>query len=184
MPPEPTTNRQVRLGFLLGLGCVMALVLGALAFFGRPSASVAKAGDAPKSAGVRTFRTKTGYPVRSSAKLALEEAGNVLPDAPELGERALAELAESCLRDLQAIAKELGCADETRLFGLSKAAEDALGGMQREPGWRELDEEMHALQARWDKADPDERLRIHARVNENFDVILAEVRRRWSTLPR
>jgi hypothetical protein len=184
MPPEPTTNRQVRLGFLLGLGCVMALVLGTLAFFGRPAASVAKAGDAPKSAGVRTFRTKTGYPVRSSAKLALQEAGNVLPDAPELGERALAELAESRLRDLQAIAKELGCADETRLFGLSKAAEASIEGMSREPNWRELGKEMDGLQARWAKADPEERLRIHARFNENFDAFLVEVRRRWSTLPR
>lgn len=182
MSPEPATNREVRSGFLLGLGCVIALVMGALAFFGRQQAVGPRPGEAARTAGVKTIRTKTGQTVRSSAKLSLDEAGNILPDAPVLGPKALEELAETRLRDLQAIAKELGCADETRLFGFSKAAEEALQVMQQEPGWRELGAEMDALQARWDKADPEERLRIHTRVNENFDVLLAEARRRLSAL--
>ena len=182
MSPEPATDREVRSGFLLGLGCVIALVIGALAFFGRQQAVGPRSGEAVRTVGVKTIRTKTGHPVRSSAKLSLDEAGNILPDAPVLGPKALEELAETRLRDLQAIAKELGCADETRLFGFSKAAEDAIEGMRREPRWSELGEEMDVLQERWAEADPEERLRIHARVNENFDAMLAEVRRRWSAL--
>ena len=182
MSPEPATAREVRSGFLFGLGCVIALVVGALAFFGRQSAAIARAGEVARPAGVKTIRTKSGQPVRSSAKLALDEAGNILPDAPELGERALEELAEGRLEDFKALAKELGCADETRLFGVSKAAEEAIAGMPREPGWRELGDEMDVLQARWSKASPDERARFHARAREIFDAMFVEVRRRWTAL--
>ena len=182
MSAELPPAREVRSGFLLGLGCVVALVLGALAFFGRQQAVGARPGEAARATGVKTIRTKTGHPVRSSAKLPLDEAGNILPDAPALGPRALKELAEARLRELEAMAKELGCADGNRLFGFSKAAEEAIDGMRRESGWRELGEELDVLQDRWAEADPEERLRIHARANENFDAILAEVRRRWSTL--
>jgi hypothetical protein len=182
MSPEPATDREVRSGFLLGLGCVVALVLGALAFFGRQQTAGARPSEATRAAGAKTIRTPTGRPVRSSAKLVLAEADNILPDAPELGERALEELAEARLEDFKALARELGCADETRLFGVSKAAEQAIDVMQREPGWRELGDEMDVLQARWSKADPDERARIHARAREIFDVMFVEVRRRWTAL--
>jgi hypothetical protein len=182
MPPEPTTDRAVRSGFLLGLGCVVALVVGALAFFGRQPPSAARPGEAIRATDAKTIRTRAGHPVRSSAKIRLDEAGNVLPDAPELGPKVLADLTEVKFAELQALAEELGCADKSRLFGFSRSAEKALDEMMKEPRWKQLEQEIEALAESWPEANQEERQVILDRTSAGWDQVLIEARRRLSVL--
>jgi hypothetical protein len=182
MSQEPPTDPAVRSGFLLGLGCVVALVLGALAFFGRQHAGLAQSGGVARVNVAKTIRTKTGQPVRSTAKLQLDEAGNVLPDAPELGLGALDELAKTKLDDLKVFAREIGQADESRLFGISKPSEEALDKMMEEPPFKALGEEMGQLEKRWEAASQEERAMMRDRYAAIFDVLIAEARRRLAVL--
>jgi hypothetical protein len=182
MPPEPTTDRAVRSGFLLGLGCVVALVVGALAFFGRPRAGLARPGEVASVNAAKTIRTKTGQPVRSSAKLQLDEAGNVLPDAPELGPTALDDLVDSRFDELKVLARELGLADESQFFGLSQRAAQALDKMTEEPPWDGLAREMDELGRRWEAASQEERAVMHDRASAIYDELIAEALRRLAAL--
>ncbi len=182
MSQESPPDREVRSGFLLGLGCVVALVVGALAFFGRPRAVLARPGEVAGATAAKTIRTKTGQPVRSSAKLQLDEAGNVLPDAPELGPTALDDLAKAKVDELKVFARGLGLADESRLFGLSQRAEEALDRMTEEPPWDGLAREMDELGRRWEAASQAERAVMHDRATAIFDEMLAEARRRLAAL--
>ena len=182
MSPESPPDREVRSGFLLGLGCVVVLVVGALAFFGRPRAGLARPGEVASVNAAKTIRTKTGQPVRSSAKLQLDEAGNVLPDAPELGPTALDDLVDSRVDELKVFARGLGLADESRLFGLSQRAEEALDKMTEEPPWDGLAREMDELGRRWEAASREERAVMHARSSAIIDEMVAEARRRLAAL--
>lgn len=182
MSAELPPVREVRSGFLLGLGCVVATVLGALAFFGRQQAGVPRPGEAARAAAAKTVRTNTGHPVRSSAKLQLDEAGNILPDASELGPKVLADWIHVKFTELQALAEELGCADKTRLFGFSDSAEKALGEMMDEPRWKQLDQEMDALAQSWSEANQEERQVILDRTSAVWDQLFIEARRRLSAL--
>jgi hypothetical protein len=182
MPPEPTTDRAVRSGFLLGLGCVVALVLGALAFFGRQHAGLARPGEVARVSAAKTIRTKTGQPVRSSAKLRLDEAGNVLPEGPELGPTALDDQWRSRLDELKVYAHGLGLADESQFFGLSQRAAQALDKMTEEPPWDTLAREMEEFDRRWEAASQAERAVMHDRATAIFDEMLAEARRRLAAL--
>jgi len=182
MSQESPPDREVRSGFLLGLGCVVALVLGALAFFGRQHAGLTRSGEVARATAAKTIRTKTGQPVRSSAKLQLDEAGNVLPDAPELGSGALHELAQAKLDELKVFAREIGLADESRLFGFSQPAEEALDKMLKEPPFKTLEREMDELEKRWEAASQEERAAMHDRASAIYDELIAEARRRLSAL--
>jgi hypothetical protein len=182
MPPEPTTDRAVRSGFLLGLGCVVVLVVGALAFFGRQHAGLVRPDEVARATAAKTIRTKTGQPVRSSAKLQLDEAGNVLPDAPDLGPTALDDLGKVKVDELKVFAREVGLADERRLFGLSQRAEEALDKMVEESPWKGLAREMEEFEQRWEEASQEERAVMHARATAIFDEMLAEARRRLAAL--
>jgi len=182
MSPEPATAREVRSGFLLGLGCVIALVMGALTFFGRHQAVDARPRETTRAAGVKTIRTKTGHPVRSSAKLSLDEAGNILPDAPELGPRAMEDLMKAKLAEFQAMAQELECADQSRLLGLNTSAEKAMDEMLKDPRWNQVQRELTALEGGWSEASEEERRVILERFSIVYDQLLAEARRRLSAL--
>jgi hypothetical protein len=182
MSAELPPVREVRSGFLLGLGCVVALVLGALAFFGRQQAGVPRPGEAARAVAAKTVRTNTGHPVRSSAKLQLDEAGNILPDAPELGPKVLADLNQVKFAELQALAEELGCADKSRLFGFSASAEKALDEMMKEPRWKQLDQEIDALAESWPEANQEERQVILDRTSAFWDQGIIEARRRLAAL--
>jgi len=182
MSQELAPDREVRSGFLLGLGCVVALVVGALAFFGRSHPSVARRGEVPGSTEARTIRTRTGHPVRSSAKIRLDEAGNVLPDAPELGPRFLEDWKEAKEDDFLAWIKESGFADESRLFGVSKAAEDVLEAMIKEPRWARFEQELETLERSWPEADQAERRLIRERYEGLHGQLFDEARRRLSAL--
>ena len=182
MSPESTPDREVRSGFLLGLGCVVALVVGALAFFGRPRAGLTRPGEVASVNAAKTIRTKTGQPVRSSAKLRLDEAGNVLPDAPDLGPTALDDQWRSRLDELKVYAHGLGLADEGQFFGLSQRAAQALDKMTEEPPWDGLAREMEEFDRRWEAASQAERAVMHARATAIFDEMLAEARRRLAAL--
>jgi hypothetical protein len=182
MSPESTPDREVRSGFLLGLGCVVALVVGALAFFGRPRAGLVRSGEVARATAAKTIRTKTGQPVRSSAKLRLDEAGNVLPDAPELGPTALDDLVDSRVDELKVYAHGLGLADESQFFGLSQRAAQALDRMTEEPPWDGLAREMEEFDRRWEAASQAERAVMHDRAIVIFDELLAEARRRLAAL--
>jgi hypothetical protein len=182
MSAELPPVREVRSGFLLGLGCVVALVLGALVFFGRQQAGLPRPGEAARAAAAKSVRTNTGHPVRSSAKLQLEEAGNILPDAPQLGPKVLADLDEVKFAELQALAEELGCADKSRLFGFSVSAEKALEEMNNEPRWKQLDQEIKALASSWPEANQEERQVILDRTSAGWEQLIIEARRRWSAL--
>jgi len=164
------------------LGCVVALVLGALAFFGRQHAGLTRSGEMASVSAAKTIRTKTGQPVRSSAKLQLDEAGNVLPDAPELGPTALDDLAKAKVDELKVFARGLGLADESRLFGLSQRAEEALDRMTEEPPWDGLAREMDELGRRWEAASQAERAVMHDRATAIFDAMIAEARLRLAAL--
>ena len=182
MSAELPPAREVRSGFLLGLGCVVALVLGALAFFGRQQAGVPRPGEVGRAAAAKTVRTNTGHPVRSSAKLQLDEAGNVLPDAPELGPTALDDLGKVKVDELKVFAREVGLADERRLFGLSQRAEEALDKMVEESPWKGLAREMEEFEKRWEEASQEERAVMHDRASAILDEMIAEARRRLSAL--
>jgi len=182
MSPESTPDREVRSGFLLGLGCVVALVVGALAFFGRPRAGLTRPGEVASVNAAKPIRTKTGQPVRSSAKLRLDEAGNVLPDAPELGPTALDDLGKVKVDELKVFAREVGLADERRLFGLSQRAEEALDKMVEESPWKGLAREMDELGRRWEAASQEERAVMHDRASAIYDELIAEARRRLAAL--
>ena len=182
MSPESPPDREVRSGFLLGLGCVVAFVLGALAFFGRQHAGLTRPDEAARAAAAKTIRTKTGQPVRSSAKLQLDEAGNVLPDAPDLGPTALDDLGKAKVDELKVFAREVGLADEHRLFGLSQRAEEALDKMVEESPWKGLAREMEEFDKRWEAASQEERAVMHDRATAIYDELLAEARRRLSAL--
>lgn len=182
MFPESTPDREVRSGFLLGLGCVVALVVGALAFFGRPRAGLTRPGEVASVNAAKPIRTKTGQPVRSSAKLRLDEAGNVLPDAPELGPTALDDLGKVKVDELKVFAREVGLADERRLFGLSQRAEEALDKMVEESPWKGLAREMDELGRRWEAASQEERAVMHDRASAIYDELIAEARRRLAAL--
>lgn len=182
MSPELAPDREVRSGFLLGLGCVVALVVGALAFFGRPHPSAARAGEAARATDARTIRTKAGHPVRSSAKIRLDEAGNVLPDAPELGPRFLEDWEEAKQDEFLAWVKESGFADESRLFGVSKAAEDVLEAMIKEPRWARSEQELETLKQSWPAANQEERRLIRERYEGLHGQLFDEARRRLSAL--
>jgi hypothetical protein len=182
MSQESPPDREVRSGFLLGLGCVVALVLGALAFFGRQHAGLTRSGEVARATAAKTIRTKTGQPVRSSAKLQLDEAGNVLPDAPELGPTALDDLGKVKVDELKVFAREVGLADERRLFGFSQRAEEALDKMLEESPWKGLAREMEEFDKRWEAASQEERAVMHDRATAIYDELLAEARRRLSAL--
>ncbi len=182
MSQESPPHREVRSGFLLGLGCVVVLVVGALAFFGRQHARLVRSGEMASVNAAKTIRTKTGQPVRSSAKLRLDEAGNVLPDAPELGPTALDDLGKVKVDELKVFAREVGLADERRLFGLSQRAEEALDKMVEESPWKGLAREMEEFEKRWEEASQEERAVMHARATAIFDEMLAEARRRLAAL--
>jgi hypothetical protein len=182
MSQESPPDREVRSGFLLGLGCVVALVLGALAFFGRQHAGLTRSGEMASVSAAKTIRTKTGQPVRSSAKLQLDEAGNVLPDAPELGPTALDDLGKVKVDELKVFAREVGLADERRLFGLSQRAEEALDKMVEESPWKGLAREMEEFEKRWEEASQEERAVMHDRASAILDEMIAEARRRLSAL--
>ena len=182
MSPELAPDREVRSGFLLGLGCVVALVVGALAFFGRPHPSAARAGEAARATDARTIRTKAGHPVRSSAKIRLDEAGNVLPDAPELGPRFLEDWEEAKQDEFLAWVKESGFADESRLFGVSKAAEDVLEAMIKEPRWARSEQELETLKQSWPAANQEERRLIRERYEGLHGQLFDEARRRLAAL--
>ena len=182
MSPELAPDREVRSGFLLGLGCVVALVVGALAFFGRTHPSAAGPGQAARATDARTVRTKAGHPVRSSAKIRLDEAGNVLPDAPELGPRFLEDWEEARGGEFLAWLKESGFADESRLFGVSKAAEDVLEAMIKEPRWARSEQELETLKQSWPAANQEERRLIRERYEGLSVQLFDEARRRLSAL--
>jgi hypothetical protein len=182
MSQESPPDREVRSGFLLGLGCVVALVVGALAFFGRQHAVLARPGEVSRATAAKTIRTKTGQPVRSSAKLQLDEAGNVLPDAPELGPTALDDQWRSRLDELKVYAHGLGLADESQFFGLSQRAAEALDKMTGEPHWDGLAREMREFDRRWEAASQAERAAMHERATAILDELLAEARRRLAAL--
>lgn len=182
MSPEPATDREVRSGFLLGLGCVVALVVGALAFFGRPHPSAARPGEAARATDARTIRTKAGHAVRSSAKIRLDEAGNVLPDAPELGPRFLEDWEEAKQDEFLAWVKVSGFADESRLFGISKAAEDVFEAMIKEPRWAGSEQELEALKQSWPAANQEERRLIRERYEGLHVQLFDEARRRLAAL--
>jgi hypothetical protein len=130
----------------------------------------------------KTIRTKTGQPVRSSAKLQLDEAGNVLPEAPELGPTALDDLVDSRFDELKVFARELGLADESQFFGLSQRAAQALDKMTEEPPWDGLAREMDELGRRWEAASQEERAVMHDRASAIYDELIAEARRRLAAL--
>ena len=182
MSQESPPDREVRSGFLLGLGCVVALVVGALAFFGRPRAGLTRPGEVASVNAAKTIRTKTGQPVRSSAKLRLDEAGNVLPDAPELGSTALDDLGKAKVDELKVFARDIGLADERRFFGLSRRAEEALDKMVEESPWKGLAREMQEFDKRWEAASQEQRAVMHDRASVIFDEMLAEARRRLAAL--
>ena len=182
MSQESPPDREVRSGFLLGLGCVVAVVVGALAFFGRPRAGLARPGEVASVSAAKTIRTKTGQPVRSSAKLQLDAAGNVLPDAPDLGPTALDDQWRSRLDELKVYAHGLGLADEGQFFGLSRRAAQALDKMTEEPPWDGLAREMEEFDRRWEAASQAERAVMHDRATAIFDEMLAEARRRLAAL--
>lgn len=182
MSQESLPDREVRSGFLLGLGCVVALVVGALAFFGRPRAGLTRPGEVASVNAAKPIRTKTGQPVRSSAKLQLDEAGNVLPDVPELGPTALDDLGKVKVDELKVFAREVGLADERRLFGLSQRAEEALDKMVEESPWKGLAREMEEFDRRWEAASQEERAVMHDRASAIYDELIAEARRRLAAL--
>ncbi|MEY4853723.1 MAG: hypothetical protein RIR32_399 [Verrucomicrobiota bacterium] len=182
MPPEPTTDRAVRSGFLLGLGCVVALVVGALAFFGRPHPSAARPSEATRATDAKTIRTKAGHAVRSSAKIRLDEAGNILPDAPELGPRFLEDWEEAKRDEFLTWLKESGFADESRLLGVSKAAENVLEAMIKEPRWARFEQELETLKQSWPAANQEERRLIRERYEGLTVELIDEARRRFSAL--
>ncbi len=182
MSQESPPDREVRSGFLLGLGCVVALVVGALAFFGRQHAVLPRPGEVARATAAKTIRTKTGQPVRSSAKLRLDEAGNVLPDAPELGPTALDDQWRSRVDELKVYAHGLGLADESQFFGLSQRAAQALDKMTGEPPWEGLAREMEGFDRRWEAASQAERAVMHDLATAIFDEMLAEARRRLAAL--
>ena len=182
MSQELAPDREVRSGFLLGLGCVVALVVGALAFFGRPHPSAARAGEAARATDARTVRTKAGHPVRSSAKIRLDEAGNVLPDAPELGPRFLEDWEEAKQDEFLTWVKESGFADQSRLFGVSKAAEDVLEAMIKEPRWARSEQELETLKQSWPAANQEERRLIRERYEGLHGQLFDEARRRLAAL--
>ncbi len=182
MSPELAPDREVRSGFLLGLGCVVALVVGALAFFGRTHPSAARPGEATRATDAKTIRTKAGHPVRSSAKIRLDEAGNILPDAPELGPRFLEDWEEAKQDEFLTWVKESGFADESRLFGVSKAAEDVLEAMIKEPRWARSEQELETLKQSWTAANQEERRLIRERYEGLHGQLFDEARRRLSAL--
>jgi hypothetical protein len=182
MSQESPPDREVRSGFLLGLGCVVAFVLGALAFFGRQHAGLTRSGEVARATAAKTIRTKTGQPVRSSARLQLDEAGNVLPDAPELGPTALDDLGKVKVEELKAFAQEIGLADERSFFGLSRRAEEALDKMVEESPWKGLAREMEEFDKRWEAASQEERAVMHGRAAAIYDELITEARRRLSAL--
>ena len=182
MSQESPPDREVRSGFLLGLGCVVALVVGALAFFGRPRAGLARPGEVASVNAAKTIRTKIGQPVRSSAKLRLDEAGNVLPEAPELGPTALEDQWRSRLDELKVYAHGLGLADESQFFGLSQRAAQALDKMTEEPPWDGLAREMQEFDKRWEAASQEQRAVMHDRASAIYDELIAEARRRLAAL--
>lgn len=182
MSPELAPDREVRSGFLLGLGCVVALVVGALAFFGRTHSSAARPGEATRATDAKTIRTKAGHPVRSSAKIRLDEAGNILPDAPELGPRFLEDWEEAKQDEFLTWVKESGFADESRLFGVSKAAEDVLEAMIKEPRWARSEQELETLKQSWTAANQEERRLIRERYEGLHGQLFDEARRRLSAL--
>ena len=182
MSPEPATDREVRSGFLLGLGCVVALVVGALAFFGRPHPSAVRPGEAARATDAKTVRTKAGHPVRSSAKIRLDEAGNILPDAPELGPRFLEDWEEAKQDEFLTWLKESGFADESRLLGVSKAAEGVLEAMIKEPRWAGSEQELETLKQSWPAANQEERRLIRERYEGLTVELIDEARRRFSAL--
>jgi hypothetical protein len=182
MSQESPPDREVRSGFLLGLGCVVALVIGALAFFGRQHTGLTRSGEAVRVTAAQTIRTKTGHPVRSSAKLQLDEAGNILPDAPDLGPTALEDMGKAKIDELKVFAREIGLADESRLFGLSRRAEEALDKMVEESLWKGLAREMEEFDKRWEAASQEERAVMHDRATAIYDELIAEARRRLSAL--
>jgi hypothetical protein len=182
MSAELPPAREVRSGFLLGLGCVVALVIGALAFFGRQHTGLTRSGVAVRATATQSIRTKTGHPVRSSAKLQLDEAGNVLPDGPELGPTALEDMGKAKVDELMVFAREIGLADESRLFGLSRRAEEALDKMAEESSWKGLAREMKEFGKRWEAASQEERAVMHDRAAAIYDELIVEVRRRLSAL--
>lgn len=182
MSLELAPDREVRSGFLLGLGCVVALVVGALAFFGRTHPSAARPGEATRATDAKTIRTKAGHPVRSSAKIRLDEAGNILPDAPELGPRFLEDWEEAKQDEFLTWVKESGFADESRLFGVSKAAEDVLEAMIKEPRWARSEQELETLKQSWTAANQEERRLIRERYEGLHGQLFDEARRRLSAL--
>lgn len=183
MPPEPAADRTIRAGFLLGLGCVVALVVGALAFFGRTPMPLTRPGGVARATGAKTHRTQAGHPVRSSAKIRLDETGNILPDAPELGPGFLEECSKAKQDEFVAWLKEAGFADESRLFGISKAAEDVLAAMIKESRWARLEEELETLKQFWPAANQEERRLIRER-HGGLQVQLFDEARRRLTAPR
>jgi hypothetical protein len=120
--------------------------------------------------------------VRSSAKIRLDEAGNVLPDAPELGPRFLEDWEEARGGEFLAWLKESGFADESRLFGVSKAAEDVLEAMIKEPRWAGFEQELATLKQSWPAANQEERRLIRERYEGLSVQLFDEARRRLSAL--
>jgi hypothetical protein len=153
-----------------------------LAFFGRTHPSAAGRREATRATDAKTVRTKAGHPVRSSAKIRLDEAGNILPDAPELGPRFLEDWEEAKGDEFLAWLKESGFADESRLFGVSKAAEDVLEAMMKEPRWARFEQELASLKQSWPAANQEERRLIRERYESLSVQLFDEARRRLSAL--
>lgn len=179
MTTQPSPTSRVWLGLLLGLVFTLGVVLFGLRFLGRHAeiaTPVAKPTQAPPVKG--QVRVK----LRSSASLKLDESKNVWPDAPNLRLKVLADLNKVKFAEIQALAEELGCADKSRLFGLSDSAEKALDEMMKEPRWKQLDQEFEALAESWPEANQEERQVILDRASAGWDQALIEARRRLSAL--
>jgi hypothetical protein len=93
----------------------------------------------------------------------------VVPDAPELGPTALDDLGKVKVEELKVFAREVGLADERRLFGLSQRAEEALDKMVEESPWQGLAREMKEFDKRWESASQEERAVMHGRAAAIYD---------------